>query len=213
MRTATERSRSGRPVMDPPIRLQPRIPLDPQSFAHVALRHPRIPDVGTAVLVSVPSNRAGTENPLETEEYYGEYLGHGQCKTAFELKSMTPAIENQSARFHGKVLKISRANDMKPSVFRVASTFGVTTSIMYEAVGVDAASGNQFHCWYSSLETDINIIIIGGSTAANFLTASALPAAISEPPRPSGCSAGSEPPPPPPQPVCTVFHQKQKQKT
>ena len=137
-------------MMDPSIRLQPRIPLDPQSFAHVALRHPRIPDVGTAVLVSVPSNRAGTENPLETEEYYGEYLGHGQCKTAFELKSMTPAIENQSARFHGKVLKIARANDMEPSVFRVASTFGVTTSILYEAVGVDAASGNQFHCWITA---------------------------------------------------------------
>ena len=77
-----------------------------------------------AVLVSVPSNIAGTGNPLETEEYYGEYLGHGLYKTAFELKSMAPAIENQSARFHGKVLKITRGVDMEPSVFGVASTVG-----------------------------------------------------------------------------------------
>ena len=83
-------------------------------------------------------------SPREREEYYGEYRGHGQSKTAFELKSYEA---NQSGRFDGKVLKVSREQDMEPSVFRRTSTFGVTTSILYEGVGVDAASGKRFHCW------------------------------------------------------------------
>ena len=141
---ATQHSRPTIPGMDPMIRLQ-------KCLAPAALRikthHPRTPDVGTGVLVSVPSYRAGTEDPLEMVDYYGEYLGHGQSKTAFELKFMTSPIVSPSARFHGKVLKISRAKDMEPAVFKVTSAMGVTTSILYDGVGVDAESGCQFHCW------------------------------------------------------------------
>ena len=79
-------------------------------------KHPRPPDVGTGALVSV------RPSPREREEYYGEYRGHGQSKTAFELKSYEA---NQGGRFHGKVLKVSREQDMEPSVFRRLSTFGV----------------------------------------------------------------------------------------
>ena len=125
--------------MDPTIRLQ-------KCVAPAALRikthHPRTPDVGTGILVSVPSCRAGAADFLEMDEYYGEYLGHGQSKTAFELVHVSPR-----ARFHGKVLKISGANDMEPSVFRVASRIGLTTSILYDCVGVDADSGRHLHCW------------------------------------------------------------------
>ena len=52
----------------------------------------------------MPCYRAG-----EIIEYYGEYLGHGQSKTAFELN-------HPGARFHGQVLKLAKADDMEPSV-------------------------------------------------------------------------------------------------
>ena len=45
-------------------------------------------------------------------EYYGEYLGHGISKTAFELTS-----KNLDARFHGEVLKVAQKIDTEPSVF------------------------------------------------------------------------------------------------
>ena len=81
---------------------------------------------------------------MRMEEYYGEYRGHGQSKTAFELKSFEA---NQSGRFDGKILKVSRKHDIEPSVFARTSTFGVTTSILHDGVGIDAASGKRFHCW------------------------------------------------------------------
>ena len=83
-------------------------------------------------------------SPGEKEEYYGVYLGHGQSKTAFELKSYEC---NQRLRFDGKVLKVSRERDMEPAVFREASQRGVTTTILYEGRGVDAGSRQQYHCW------------------------------------------------------------------
>ena len=73
-------------------------------------------------------------------EYYGEYLGHGQSKTAFELN-------HPGARFHGKVLKVAEADDMEPSVFTVGARIGLTTSILYNCVGYDAESRRRFHCW------------------------------------------------------------------
>ena len=73
-------------------------------------------------------------------EYYGEYLGHGKSKTAFELNC-------PGARFHGKVLKVTGANDMEPSVFMEASKIGLTTTILYNCTGIDADSGRRFHCW------------------------------------------------------------------
>ena len=82
-------------------------------------------------------------------EYYGEYLGHGHSKTAFELNCA-------GARFHGKVLKVAKANDMEPSVFIEAAQVGLTTSILYNCYGVDAESGHRYHCWI----TDLSLIHI-----------------------------------------------------
>ena len=64
----------------------------------------------------MPCYRAG-----ETVEYYGEYLGHGQSKTAFELN-------HPGARFHGQVLKVAKADDMEPSVFIKTAQANVTTA-------------------------------------------------------------------------------------
>ena len=110
----------------------------PLTEIRIQTNHPRSPDVGTGVLVSVRPRHG------ESEDYYGEYRGHGQSKTAFELKSYETT---QRGRFDGKVLKVSRNTDMEPSVFRIASRVGVTTRILYEGGGVDTASGNRFHCW------------------------------------------------------------------
>ena len=85
------------------------------------------------------SYSAGEQFP-EMIEYYGEYLGHGQSKTAFELHS-------PGARFHGKVLKVAKARDMEPSVFMQAAQAGLTTGVLYNCDGVDAESGRRFHCW------------------------------------------------------------------
>ena len=100
-----------------------------------------MPDVGTGVLVSMPRGKAGTGK--EREDYYGIYLGHGQSKTAYELIS----ISKERARFDGKVLKVAAKPDKEPSVCREACHFGVTTSILYEAEGVDESSGKHFHSW------------------------------------------------------------------
>ena len=121
---------------EPTIVLRKCMPLEK---VHIKKNHRRSPDVGTSVLISVHGRW-----PMRTEEYYGEYRGHGKSKTAFELKSFEA---NQSGRFDGKVLKVCRKHDIEPSVFARTSTFGVTTSILHDGVGVDAASGKRFHCW------------------------------------------------------------------
>ena len=90
--------------MDPTIRLQKS--LAPEGV-RIKTHHNRQPDVGIGILVSV------CRSPVEKEEYYGVYLSHGKSKTAFELKSYEA---NQSGRFDGKVLKVSREQDMEPSV-------------------------------------------------------------------------------------------------
>ena len=91
--------------MDPTIRLQKC--LAPEGV-RIKTHHNRQPDVGTGILVSVWCS------PGEKEEYYGVYLGHGQSKTAFELKSYEC---NQSLRFDGKVLKVSR--EKRQGAFRL----------------------------------------------------------------------------------------------
>ena len=109
-RTATEHSVARSRVRDPGIRLQ-------KSKRPIAVRikkhNDRAPDVGIGILISMPSYRADEESP-EMIECYGEYLGHGQSKTVFDLNC-------PGARFHGKVLKVAKANDMEPSVFMKAS--------------------------------------------------------------------------------------------
>ena len=83
----------------------------------------------------MPCYRAG-----DIIEYYGEYVGHGQSKTAFEL-------HHPGAPFHGQVLKVAKADDMEPSVFIKTAQANLTTSLLYNCRGVDADSGRRFHCW------------------------------------------------------------------
>ncbi len=75
---------------------------------------------------------------MDAVEYYGEYLGHGQSKTAFELQC-------PGARFDGTVLKVAKTVDMEPSVFAQGSQHGLTTSILYENRGNDGS--RRYHCW------------------------------------------------------------------
>jgi hypothetical protein len=126
----------GSSIQDPEIRLQK---CTRPAGVRIKTHHPRTPDVGIGILIFMPNYRAGAEPPQITE-YYGEYLGHGQSKTAFELN-------HSGALFHGKVLKVAQANDMEPSVFIEASKIGLTTSILYNCAGIDVHSGRRFHCW------------------------------------------------------------------
>ena len=123
-------------VLDPDILLQKSKTL---PAVRIKTHHDRTPDVGIGILIFMPRYRAGEDSP-EMIEYYGEYLGHGQSKTVFDLNC-------PGARFHGKVLKVAKANDMEPSVFMKAAQVGLTTSILYNCDGVDADSGRRFHCW------------------------------------------------------------------
>ena len=78
--------------MDADLRLQKaKMP----TAARIKRQHDRTPDGGIGSLISMSSYSAG-EQFLEMIEYYGEYLGHGQSKTAFELNC-------PGARFRGKV--------------------------------------------------------------------------------------------------------------
>ena len=132
-RTATEHSSATHRELDPDIRLQKaKTPTNVRLKKH----HDRTPDVGIGIRISMPSYGAGEE----MIEYYGEYLGHGQSKTAFELNC-------PGAPFHGQVLKVAKAHDKEPSVFREAGLASLTTRVLYNCDGVDAASGKCFHCW------------------------------------------------------------------
>ena len=81
--------------------------------------HTRTPDIGIGIEVFIPHKAGGDV------VYYGEYLGHGQSKTTFELHC-------PGEFFHGNVLKVSQAaNDMEPHVFLQASARGLTTPILF----------------------------------------------------------------------------------
>jgi len=127
--------RDGNRLLDPEIVLEK----DLSTVGRVKTHHDRDPDVGIGIKISMPCYRAGGETP-EMIEYRGEYLGHGQSKTAFELHC-------SGAMFHGKVLKAAKKIDTEPDVFREGAPFGFTTRIYYDCDGVDAATGLRFHCW------------------------------------------------------------------
>ena len=88
----------------------------------VKSHHTRTPDVGIGIRIFMPCYRAG-DGYSERIEYYGEHLGHGQSKTAFELHS-------PGARYHGKVLKVAKPRDMEPSENMQAAQAGLTPGVL-----------------------------------------------------------------------------------
>ena len=112
--------------------------MDPAA-ARMKTHHSREADVGIGTLISILSYKAGGEAP-EMIEHRGEYLGHDQSKTAFELNC-------PGAMVHGSVLKVGKSNDMELSVFMEAAPFGLTTRTYYNCDGVDADTGHRCHCW------------------------------------------------------------------
>ena len=125
-------------ILDEEIVLRKDPETDPRA-ARIKTHNNRAPDVGIGILIYIPCYRAGRESNYTTE-YSGRYLGHGKSKTAFELN-------HPGAKFHGNVLKVARAYDMEPSVFRKAAPLGLATHIHYNCEGRDADSGHRFHCW------------------------------------------------------------------
>ena len=125
-------------ILDEEIVLRKDPETDPRA-ARIKTHNNRAPDVGIGILIYIPCYRAGREENYTTE-YSGRYLGHGKSKTAFELN-------HPGAKFHGNVLKVARAYDMEPSVFKKAAPLGLATRIHYNCEGRDADSGHRFHCW------------------------------------------------------------------
>ena len=104
--------------------------------------HPRTPDIGIGIEVIIPRETA------RDVVYYGEYLGHGQSKTAFELHC-------PGEYFHGNTLKVAQAtNDIEPDVFVQASALGLTTPILYNCTGRDGTK--QYHCWITERTIPLN---------------------------------------------------------
>ena len=118
--------------LNPSIRLQKA---EPQGDACTNIHHRRKPDIGIGIRVTIPCYKASG-----IIEYYGQYVGHGASKTAFQL-------HNPDAPFHGKVLKVAKANDLEPSVLIKTAQANLTTSLLYNCHGEDANSGLRFHCW------------------------------------------------------------------
>ena len=136
-RTATEHSLTTSCDLDPIIRLEKsRTPTAVRNWKDC---HNREPDVGIGILIFIPIHRDG-ERRSEMTEYCGKYLGHGQSKTAFELSC-------PGARFHGNVIKVSKAQDIEPSVFMKTAPLHLTTRILYNCRGIDAHSKHCYHCW------------------------------------------------------------------
>ena len=83
--------------------------------------------------------------PLATEQrgdenhtaYYADYKGHGQSKTAFELRA-------PGQPFHEMILKVAIRQDKEPEVFR-AMPGDVTSRILYECDGFHR--NTRYHCW------------------------------------------------------------------
>ena len=93
----------------------------------------RKPDIGLGILVAITEASNGKDNTIE---YYGEYIGHGQSKTAFVL-------DRRGAKFHDKVLKVNNTEDMEPTIFTKASEHNLTTSIYYNCGGVDTTANRE----------------------------------------------------------------------
>ena len=104
------------------------------SAVRLKTHNNRAPDIGRCIVVTIEEHQG------VMIEYYGEYIGHGQSKTAFELYS-------EGERFHGKVLKVSKTQDIEPGVFMEASKTDLTPTILYQAIGMDVESKQSFHCW------------------------------------------------------------------
>ena len=104
--------------------------------------HTRTPDIGIGIEVVIP-RETGCDIV-----YYGEYVGHGQSRTVFELHC-------PGEYFHGNILKAAQATiDMEPHVFVQASALGLTTPILYNCTGRDGTK--QYHCWITERTIPLN---------------------------------------------------------
>ena len=111
----------------------------------IDMQDSRKPDVGIGIRVELS---AATHH--DTQEYHGEYIGHGQSKTVFllrRLRTHRAVATEHAAEYHGKVLKLAKERNIEPEVLRQALPLDVMTRILYEAEAVDNESGQRYFCW------------------------------------------------------------------
>ena len=122
---------------DPPIRLSKATRDCKQNMNRPGAHHTRTPDIALSISVFIPSSHA-TERAADIE-YSGEYVGHGQSKTAFELHC-------RGERFDGAILKVAKKNDMEPGVFMQTYQYGLAPPILYNATGFHDRD-RYYHSW------------------------------------------------------------------
>jgi len=98
------------------------------SFLHGEQRSPRMhhtrpPDIGIYIQVQIGR-----------EQYYGEYLGHGQSKTAFLLHGEMQPLHGEMQQFHGTVLKVAKNYDVEAKVFAKASKYGLSSPVLHNCL-------------------------------------------------------------------------------
>ena len=151
MRAMSKRPNTPSPGRNPDIQIRKVVPAT-EHDRDWRVCHTRTPDIGIGIEVIIPRDHGvGIEDVV----YYGEYIGHGQSKTAFELHCTVGRFED-SILYHGKILKVSQAaDDMEPHVFVHANEYGLTTPILYNCTGRDGIK--EYHCWITERAIPLNI--------------------------------------------------------
>ena len=97
MRAMSTRPNTSRLRRDHAIEIRRVVPAT-EHDRHWRDHHTRKPDIGIAIEVVIPRD---WELGIEDVVYYGEYIGHGQSKTAFELHCTV-------GRFEDSILYVAR---------------------------------------------------------------------------------------------------------
>ena len=129
-RASNEEQKRGakRQRLDPEIRLFKLNEID----ANYKNNNTRVPDLSAEIRIVFP-----------TEEYIGKYVGHGQSKTVFVIRSSG----RKEGRFDGAVLKISRGYDIEPTIAKAPKPpgFQIVPKVYYECRGKDGEV--EYYCW------------------------------------------------------------------
>ena len=126
------------------------VPLRAESSVDSKKIHPRTPDIGLRLQVTL------TNDDWRTCTYTAEYCGHGGSKTAFLLNG------NPSLPFHDKILKVTAKEDVEPKVFATMEKRcpGTTLKILYNAYGAVHGGAVQYYCWITDRTIPLNQFLV-----------------------------------------------------
>ena len=110
---------------DPDICIETALSSLPTHEHRPGEHHGRLSDIALSIKSIIPTAPATKHAPMI--DYSGEYVGHGQSKTAFKLRC-------HDESFDGCILKITKGQyDPEPIVFRQIGERGCTKRSLYRA--------------------------------------------------------------------------------